>query len=373
MAVKTSPTSSSPQITYQSKISRALQALYVEVVQQEAGRPPIRYDVNQDRYIIFSDQHRGARDRADDFRHSEQAYNAALAYYYRLGYNLVVLGDVEELWKERPGSVIQAYGHSLSLEKRFHQAGRYLRFWGNHDDEWRHPDAVQKHLAPIFGPGLKVHQGLRIQIVDGSQHLGYLFLAHGHQGTLDSDRFGQYSRILVRYLYRPFQRLTGFSPNTPATTWELREGHNRAMYNWVVRHRDVVLIAGHTHRPVFQSLTHPDQVIQDIEAKEAELANDPGNQQLLEELALLEAELEWIRAQQKTRPGSEGGDNPAVPRYFNTGCCSFIDGKITGIELYEGQIRLVRWPNGVRNPRPHILAPAPNQPPVWLRDILVPL
>ena len=31
------------------------------------------------------------------------------------------------------------------------------------------------------------------------------------------------------------------------------------------------------------------------------------------------------------------------PVYFNTGCCCFADGDITGIEIAEGNIRLVKW------------------------------
>ena len=31
------------------------------------------------------------------------------------------------------------------------------------------------------------------------------------------------------------------------------------------------------------------------------------------------------------------------PCYFNTGCCSFGDGDITGLEFSEGKVRLVRW------------------------------
>src|SRR5690606_16075169 len=31
------------------------------------------------------------------------------------------------------------------------------------------------------------------------------------------------------------------------------------------------------------------------------------------------------------------------PVYFNTGCCCFADGDITGIEISDGYIRLVEW------------------------------
>jgi len=31
------------------------------------------------------------------------------------------------------------------------------------------------------------------------------------------------------------------------------------------------------------------------------------------------------------------------PSYFNSGCCCFEDGTITGIEIADGCIRLIKW------------------------------
>lgn len=31
------------------------------------------------------------------------------------------------------------------------------------------------------------------------------------------------------------------------------------------------------------------------------------------------------------------------PSYFNTGCCCYSDGDITGIEIADGKIRLIKW------------------------------
>lgn len=31
------------------------------------------------------------------------------------------------------------------------------------------------------------------------------------------------------------------------------------------------------------------------------------------------------------------------PNYFNTGCCCFDDGDITGIEIAGGKIKLIKW------------------------------
>lgn len=40
------------------------------------------------------------------------------------------------------------------------------------------------------------------------------------------------------------------------------------------------------------------------------------------------------------------------PCYFNTGCCSFGDGDITGIEIVNGLIKLVRWLDDEGRPLP---------------------
>ncbi len=37
------------------------------------------------------------------------------------------------------------------------------------------------------------------------------------------------------------------------------------------------------------------------------------------------------------------------PCYFNAGCCSFSDGEITGIEIKNGAIGLVKWNKEERN------------------------
>ena len=111
-------------------------------------------DLGSARFIVFSDQHRGIRNGADDFRSCERAYNSALAYYFAAGHTLIELGDVEELWEERPAAVLDKYKHSLELSAKFHQAGRYLRVYGNHDDVWSFDDEVGRLLRPIYGDNL---------------------------------------------------------------------------------------------------------------------------------------------------------------------------------------------------------------------------
>lgn len=351
---------------YQAAITKGLDTAW-----QQAFEYPTPFRIGTDRMIVFSDLHKGARNGADDFRRCEQAYNAALGYYYTLGYWLVELGDVEELWEESPAAVLERYKRTMDLSAKFHadparRGTRYLRLWGNHDDEWNRPERVKKLLHPIYCPTgvpeLVVHGSVRVpvELPEGRQ-IGHLFLAHGHQGTYESDKASWFSRLVVRHLWRPFQRLTNISLNTPAKDWELRQKHNRAMFQWATAQpRPLVFIAGHTHKPVFLARTRADELLDQIGQLEPGAA--AGQPEALTAMASLSASLEWARAGGPVDTGPEGVAQEQAARYFNSGCCAFRDGDITGIELVEDRIRLVRWPTDTKEPLPKILAEAQFSP-----------
>ncbi|HET6695478.1 MAG TPA: hypothetical protein VFG85_03150 [Gaiellaceae bacterium] len=254
---------------------------------------------------------------------------------------------------------MKAYANTLALEQEFHRAGRLERFWGNHDDSWRHEGDVEKRLHPLY-PGLVVHEAMRIRIVDGEKPLGLLFLVHGHQGTMDSDRFAGVSRLVVRHAWRPFQRRWGIASTVPSIDFALRARHDEAMFEWARnRPERLVLIAGHTHRPVFsdpkvKKQRTPDEVDAELKRlREAADATPDG-------LASLRAEYELVRT-------AQFGDPPKkmpLPCYFNTGCCSYGDGDVTGIEIVDGRIRLIRWLDDDAAPKFKVLADEP------LREIL---
>ena len=178
--------------------------------------------------------------------------------------------------------------------------------------------------------------------------LGSCLFAHGHQGTTGSDKWGRWARLPVRYLWRPVQRKTGYSATTPASDYGLRGTHDRAMFEWALQRAlspessepPLVLITGHTHRPVF-SLPDPPARSVELIAEELEDATGDG-------VAPLRAELEHAKATRRDRNAASLTVNP--PCYFNTGCCSFPDGDVTGLEIDGGKIRLVRWPDDGEEP-----------------------
>lgn len=275
------------------------------------------------RIVICSDLHKGQRDNADDFLLVEPTYLGALQSYWQEGYGLYLLGDIEELWECWPEPVIEAYEGVLTREQGFAEASRrYLRFVGNHDDLWYEPAQVEKHLGPYLA-GAEVVEGLRLAVLDEGKALGELFLVHGHHGTLDSDRFAGLSAWVVRHIWRPIQRVFNIRTSTPSNNFELRQRHELAMYGYAAGQPGLVLVAGHTHHPVWEGLGLEQAVQRQVEAGEVTPQVD----------AL------WLREQEAgavTLPGKK-------PCYFNTGCCSYSDGSMTAIEIAEGEIRLVRW------------------------------
>ncbi len=327
-------------------------ALDAVLVRHEAGEAPVAtFDPSTGGLIVFSDQHKGARDGADDFRRSERAYNAALAYYFHKGHTLVELGDVEELWEEMPSVVIGRYPRTFELTRRFQDASRYWRIFGNHDDLWSFPDAVKRLLRPMIGENLEVHESVILELPAGESTCR-LLLVHGHQGSIMSDVYAPLARVLVRWLWRPVQRLTGWSPNTPARSWDLRNTHNRAMHRWAEQQEGLLLLAGHTHEPVFVGGSKAEQLERQIE----EIGN-PESAAGRSRLAALSAQLEWTLAARDDQESPESKTERQVSNaYFNTGCCCYRDGDITGIEIADGQIRLVRWPDDSGDPEPEVLA-----------------
>lgn len=279
--------------------------------------------------ILFSDLHRGTGDRADDFRPCRKIYHAALGYYASLKHRLFLLGDIEELWERLLLGIVTEYEGTLELEKRFFDEGRAVRMIGNHDDNltWPWNRAVMKRFiddAPLHGSYL-------LRFADGEGKMaGEILLVHGHQGIT----YSWLDRFVVKRVWTVIQKLTGISLGTPATDHGIRNLHERALYDWASRHPGLLLICGHTHHPVFMSAAWEETVRIELD----ELRAGGASEQVI---AMKEAELHWIAAEMDEMRSSLPED--ARPCYFNTGCCSFADGSITGVEIEGGHIRLVRW------------------------------
>lgn len=302
------------------------------------------------RVVVFSDQHRGdGRSGSDDFRPNRHIYRYALIRYFQKGYTLVVNGDSEELWENSPDRVLKAYRRTAYAdERRFHEAGRCVRTYGNHDREWADPGMVRKHLRSVLGE-VSVHPAVLI----GDRVL----ILHGHQGDSRDDRDHGWNRWAVRNLWAPVQRLGWTDRLWPllrrsgildygraAANNFIRRERDQLLYEWASANR-LLLIAGHTHRAMFRSFSRVDQIRQIQSRLESALTGWMVTEERLLVLAALDRIREAVRRSReelrrdKSRFRLE--ENP-IPCYFNAGSCVFSDG-ITGIEIDRGLIRLVKW------------------------------
>jgi predicted phosphodiesterase len=287
-------------------------------------------DLNNSRFIIFSDQHKGAKNGADDFMVSESNYLAALDYYNAENFFLINLGDNEELWENSWSAVKKNNLPSFDKEKLFVERKAFVKVFGNHDLAWSINPLTGLEMEKIYGQKIKVYEGVILQIPLKKDHFT-IFLTHGHQGDAKSDG-NWFSKFFIANVWARLQAYLKINPNTPAYSTTKKTLHNRMMYEWSAKRKNLILITGHTHQPVFESLTELERLYSKL--LKAERAKD---QQLIEELQTKIKKVEpkftsVSRDYYKMRSS-----------YFNTGCCCFIDGDITGIEIAGGWIRLIKW------------------------------
>jgi predicted phosphodiesterase len=289
----------------------------------------IPFDAGKDKFIILSDQHKGTRNHADDFALSEKNYLSALDYYQEHRYNYINLGDSEELWKNGILSVKKYNKATFDKESLFLQNKAFFKIFGNHDLYWDNDPLASIMLLQIYGERVKVYEGLILQTKVNNKPLS-IYLTHGHQGDIQSDG-NWFSKWFVSNVWGPFQAYLEINPNTPATNDHVKTQHNQIMYDWSSRQNNLLLITGHTHQPVFRSLTHLERLYIDLERAEKAGEIDKARQ-VQQEISKLVQKGEG----KFSFPGYR-------PSYFNSGCCCFDDGDITGIEITEGCMRLVKW------------------------------
>lgn len=284
----------------------------------------------KDRFIIFSDQHKGAKNGADDFMLCEPNYLSALDYYYQHNFQFIALGDCEELWENNLANVLKNQQPSFERYRQFIKQDRFYKIIGNHDLDWKNDPISIAQIKKIYDADLPIYDGILLQTSINGQALKIL-CTHGHQGDKASDG-AWFSKFFVSKIWAPLQMWLKINPNTPAYDSQLKTLHNRLMYEWCSGQAGLLLITGHTHQPVFESLTH-------IERLYRQLLTAQGQKEE-QQIKSLEAEI----AKRKFEYNHISNDYLTMkPAYFNSGCCCNNDGDITGIEIEDSCLRLIKW------------------------------
>jgi len=343
-----------------SRIFKALSDLFRNI-KEEPGKKGVVLSLKENsRIIIFSDHHRGAKNGADDFMKAETSYLAALDYYFENKFQYISLGDSEELWENTLSQVKKNNTLTFEAEKRFILKDKFFKVFGNHDLYWDNSPIASQQLKAIYGKKLRVFEGIILEKDNKEEHTQKektnnpfsifkiksgaedevlpiancpltIFLTHGHQGDASSDG-NWFSKFFVANIWAPLQSYLRINFNTPAYDEDLKTAHNLIMYEWSAKYKSLILITGHTHQPVFESLTHPEKLYKQL--------GDAIKANRIDEVKQIEEEIKRRGRDYKTTPAQY---LTMKPSYFNSGCCCYRDGDITGIEITYEKISLVKW------------------------------
>jgi UDP-2,3-diacylglucosamine pyrophosphatase LpxH len=322
--------SSSPKRDF---VFQRLSDLYHDIVDNPEPKNGALYelDLKNGSTIIFSDHHKGNRRKSDEFRYSEKNYLAALDYYDRQKANYINLGDSEEFWKFNIFSIMKHNQKTFEAEKKFVKRNAFYKIYGNHDIFWKIDPFAKMYLWQLYDKAINIYGGIviRVKYEDGN-HID-VFCTHGHQGDKKSDG-NKFSVWFVAYIWAPLQSFLEININTPAKTQGEKTLHNKLMYEWSQLQKNLILITGHTHQPIFHSYSH----IQTLRERLSEAVRNGDNAQV-------EALEEKIKRHPSQCNGNGASNSEYKPTYFNAGCCCFSDNSISGIEISDGFARLVRW------------------------------
>lgn len=214
--------------------------------------------------VIMSDCHRGDGSWGDNFSNNQNLYFAALNFYYDKKFTYIELGDGDELWENRNlEQIIAIHSNVFWLLSKFYHKGRLYMLYGNHDMVKKKSDYVAykcktfyderiKKCVPLF-PNVKFHEGL---VLKSAETGNKIFLTHGHQVDFLNYNLWKLARFLVRYLWRPLE-LAGFrDPTSASKNHDKKNEIEKHLVSWAKKERQMI-IAGHTHRPVFPKLGEP--------------------------------------------------------------------------------------------------------------------
>ena len=281
------------------------------------------------RIVIFSDLHMGDGGRNDDFLPYADMFAQVLEdYYYKKGYTLVLNGDVEELQKYSLDKIHRQWSSIYEIFNKFHREQRLYKIAGNHDSK----------LLSF------AHDKLRYPLLDALR-LNYrgdeILIFHGHQFSM---------------MYESFNEILGFALRYVAKTLHIKNrstAHN-SRRRWVVekrayefsRNSRVLSILGHTHRPLFESMSKVDSLIFEIERvcrQYVDQNEKPGGDI---EARIIELKKELTRLQERKKKeafiSQLYSKGLIVPCLFNAGCV--IGGRgMTAIEIAGDTISLVNW------------------------------
>jgi UDP-2,3-diacylglucosamine pyrophosphatase LpxH len=291
------------------------------------GQAPAIKISDQDRYIIFSDLHMGNGSSMDDFLKNHLLFIHSLTnYYLRRGFTLVLNGDIEELQKFNLKAVQSFWQPLYALFQEFNERKRLFKLLGNHDEQ------LQFCKNPRFA--FDLHEAIKLIYKKYT-----LFVFHGHQASFIFEKFNHIIRFFLKIFANPLhiKNYSVAGDNKKKYRVEKRAYH-------FARSKKIISIIGHTHRPLFESLSKVEALRKKIDELCREYAEKNSRQQKQARNIINKLKYELINttSRKKNYLPSIYDSHLVVPCLFNSGCAIGKRG-ITGIEITGGEIALVHW------------------------------
>ncbi len=280
-----------------------------------------------DKIIIFSDVHMGNGGFNDDFaKNSDLFINVLRSNYLPKGYKLILNGDIEDLYKFSIKSIQRKWDDLYNLFDEFRLKNDLFKIFGNHDHQiFLHHNNTRKY---------NLLEALRLRYDNND-----IFIYHGHQ---TAHILEQYSKIVEYFIKTLFRAVS----NKPVPFENGKKYQTEEIAYKFASQKKIVSILGHTHRPLFESISKVESLKMIIENLLAKYNKAHKKDKLLiaEQINKYKDELFHIydKGKDLNYPSSIYNDKMLVPCLFNSGA---ITGKrgMTGIEIRNGMIALVYW------------------------------
>lgn len=297
-----------------------------------------------DRIVIFSDLHMGDGSRNDDFRHNGDLFVSVLNQYYRPNkFELILNGDVEELQRFSWRSISRRWSSVYDAFTALRRETRVTRIVGNHDLELLEggpsvgfpvPDDLS---AMEGGDTAAVYEALRLLHPEGE-----IFIYHGHQTSWWYQKHNNLVRLLLRYIANPLH----IKNATVAEDSRKQFRVERRAYHFATQEK-LIAIIGHTHRPLFESMSKADAFLFEIENLCRAYPGSTAPQEIEQRVAVLKEKLIEVRQEEAEKQFNSSlyREHLIVPSVFNSGCALGPRG-MTCLEIHNDRLSLVYWYDG---------------------------
>ena len=276
--------------------------------------------------LIISDLHMGTGKNDDLARNGELLISLLEHYYFAQGWYLILNGDIEELQRYSLHHITERWGRLFQVFNLFAGKNRLYKIIGNHDEELL---LMKSYYYPLYHV-IRIDTGV-IPV----------YVYHGHQSMKLYARYNKLVGAAIRYVLKPFGIKNISSRQNPYRRFSIE----KAAYGFSLDNHCISVI-GHTHRPLFESLSRFDYIKFEIErlCRDYPASSEKERRRIETEVSALKRHLGKLKRKERRdmlRQSLYGDDLP-VPCLFNCGCAIGKKG-LDAIELTGEDIALVYW------------------------------